>query len=117
MTKFPGGGLEIGEGTVDCLKRELMEELRAEIEVNEHIYTTDFFQPSAFDANTQVLSIYYSFNLKSYDSSKFSNEIFDFKNKTDNDISFRWVEIDRLDINDFTFPIDRIVAEKILLNG
>ena len=23
MTKFPGGGLHFGEGTVDCLKREL----------------------------------------------------------------------------------------------
>ena len=26
-TKFPGGGLEFGEGTRDCLKRELKEEV------------------------------------------------------------------------------------------
>ena len=26
-TKFPGGGLEFGEGTRDCLKREFMEEM------------------------------------------------------------------------------------------
>ena len=25
-TKFPGGGMEFGEGTRDCLKREFMEE-------------------------------------------------------------------------------------------
>ena len=26
-TKFPGGGLEFGEGTRDCLAREFMEEM------------------------------------------------------------------------------------------
>ena len=31
MTKFPGGGLKPGEGTIDCLKRECREELDQEI--------------------------------------------------------------------------------------
>ena len=26
MMKFPGGGLEFGEGTIDCLRRECMED-------------------------------------------------------------------------------------------
>ena len=47
-TKFPGGGLEFGEGTRDCLKREFMEEMGLKVEVGEHLYTTDFFQMSAF---------------------------------------------------------------------
>ena len=25
ITKFPGGGLEFGEGTIDCIKREFIE--------------------------------------------------------------------------------------------
>lgn len=58
IVKFPGGGLEWGEGTRDCLIREWKEELDIDIEVKEHFYTTDFFQPSAFDAS-QVISIYY----------------------------------------------------------
>lgn len=58
VVKFPGGGLEWGEGLKDALKREWMEELGLEIEVLEHVYTTDFFQPSAFD-QSQVISIYY----------------------------------------------------------
>lgn len=58
-TKFPGGGLEFGEGTLDCMRREWMEELSQEIEVVEHIYTTDFFQISAFDDRSQIISIYY----------------------------------------------------------
>ena len=58
VVKFPGGGLNWGEGTVDCLKREWKEELNLEIAVTGHFYTTDFFQASAFD-DSQVISIYY----------------------------------------------------------
>ena len=58
-TKFPGGGLEFGEGTRDCLKREFMEEMNLAVEVGEHLYTTDFFQLSAFNPDHQILSIYY----------------------------------------------------------
>lgn len=59
ITKFPGGGLEFGEGTRDCLKREFMEEMGLNIEVGDHIYTTDFFQLSAFNKEHQIISIYY----------------------------------------------------------
>ena len=31
ITKFPGGGLEFGEGTIDCLKREMVEETGQEL--------------------------------------------------------------------------------------
>src|SRR5579859_3254490 len=58
-TKFPGGGLEFGEGTRDCLKREFKEEMDLEVEVTDHLYTTDFFQMSAFNPEHQIISIYY----------------------------------------------------------
>src|SRR5471030_532993 len=58
FTKFPGGGLEFGEGTIEGLKREFIEECNAEIEVIGHFYTTDFFVKSAFN-NSQVVSVYY----------------------------------------------------------
>ena len=35
LTKFPGGGLEFGEGTRDCLKREFKEEMDLEVEVGD----------------------------------------------------------------------------------
>lgn len=47
-TKFCGGGLEKGEGTIDCLKREFMEEMQLHVDVTSHLYTTDFYQESAF---------------------------------------------------------------------
>ena len=36
-SKFPGGGLEFGEGTRDCLKREFMEEMDLKVEVGDHL--------------------------------------------------------------------------------
>jgi ADP-ribose pyrophosphatase YjhB (NUDIX family) len=33
FSKFPGGGLEFGEGVMDCIHREAIEELGQEIEV------------------------------------------------------------------------------------
>lgn len=59
FTKFPGGGLELGEGTRDGLKREFLEELNLKVEIGDHIYTTDIYQQSAFNRAHQILSIYY----------------------------------------------------------
>ncbi|MFD2146875.1 NUDIX domain-containing protein [Mucilaginibacter antarcticus] len=42
FTKFPGGGLEYGEGLIDGLKREFVEECDVKIDVLSHYYTTDF---------------------------------------------------------------------------
>lgn len=59
FTKFPGGGVEYGEGLADALKRELMEEGNIEVEEMRHFYTTDFFQQSAFNPADQIISVYY----------------------------------------------------------
>src|SRR3989304_9360768 len=64
MTKFPGGGLKFGEGTIDCLKRECMEELNQEIEILAHFYTTDYFQEAWYFENHQLISIYYLAKIK-----------------------------------------------------
>ncbi|MBP6313856.1 MAG: NUDIX domain-containing protein, partial [Flavobacteriales bacterium] len=59
ITKFPGGGLEYGEGLMDCLIREIKEEIGVDALDLEHFYTTDFFQQSAFHATPmQVISVY-----------------------------------------------------------
>ncbi|HTK18679.1 MAG TPA: NUDIX domain-containing protein, partial [Mucilaginibacter sp.] len=58
FTKFPGGGLEYGEGMTDGLKREFVEECNLDIEIINHFYTTDFFVKSAFN-ESQIISVYY----------------------------------------------------------
>lgn len=105
FTKFPGGGLEFGEGTIDCLKRECREELGQEIEVTGHFYTTDFFQLSAFNEKHQLLSIYYLMKtVEPYRENLApagSGEI------------FRWIRVKELNAGMFRFPIDKKVAEML----
>ncbi len=113
ITKFPGGGLEFGEGTIDCLKRELVEETGQEIEVLEHIYTTDFFQPALHHPNIQVISIYYRAKFKEKIRFKISGKAFDFTDLKEGKQSFRWKPVKELQKNDLSLPIDKKVLEII----
>jgi len=110
FSKFPGGGLEFGEGLIDGLKREFIEECYAEIEVLSHFYTTDFFEKSAFN-DSQIISVYYLVKEKSPLKLVFKTKIYDFD--TDGDIlqAFRWVKIEDLSIDEITFKTDKKVAE------
>jgi len=110
MTKFPGGGLEFGEGPIDCLRREMMEECNQEIEVISHFYTTDFFQKALFYDDCQLISIYYLARLKGDVAFKVSNVPFDFDEMINGNQSFRWVPYNQVIPDEFTFPIDKHVA-------
>lgn len=113
ISKFPGGGLEFGEGTADCLKRELMEETGQEIEIIEHLYTTDFFQAALHNPNIQVISIYYLAKFKDKIHFKISQKAFDFKELKDGNQSFRWIAIKELKKNDLSLPIDKKMVDII----
>lgn len=109
MTKFPGGGLDYGEGTIDCLKREFEEEHIGEITAVEHFYTTDFFQPALFFEATQLLSIYYRVEMDGDNDFPLSDEVLA-TSTTDNQ-KLRWTSIAHLQPEALTFPIDRVVAQ------
>ena len=113
ITKFPGGGLEFGEGTLDAIKREMIEETNTQVEVVEHFYTTDFFQVSAFNPKSQVISIYYIIKTVSSLNTKISYLPFDFNEHKEGAISFRWLPLDTITEKDFTFPIDKKVAQML----
>jgi 8-oxo-dGTP diphosphatase len=114
MTKFPGGGLHFGEGTIDCLKREFREECNGqEIENIHHFYTTDFYQEALFYQNHQLISIYYIADLKAPLRFKISKKAFDFTEMENGSQSFRWANINFLNLSDLSFPIDKFVAEKL----
>lgn len=113
MTKFPGGGLEFGEGTIDCIKREAREEFGQEIEVIDHFYTTDIFQVSAFNPNEQLISIYYRIRFTTPARFKISERLYDFTN-VEGAQAFRWIPLGELSAEAMTFPIDKVVAEKLV---
>jgi 8-oxo-dGTP pyrophosphatase MutT (NUDIX family) len=109
--KFPGGGLEFGEGTRKCLQREFYEELGIHIEVGEHAYTTDFFQESKFNSSEQIISIYY-----------WIDEIIDLDIQVLNEqlmsnqqgvLKLHWLDLCALD--QLELPIDQYFIQRILL--
>ena len=114
MTKFPGGGLELGEGSIDCLKREAIEEFGQSIEIIKHFYTTDFYQKALFYDNCQLISIYYKAQFCDPIRFKISAKPFDFPEKVNGSQSFRWKSIADLNVGDVTFSIDKRVVEMLI---
>jgi 8-oxo-dGTP pyrophosphatase MutT (NUDIX family) len=119
-TKFPGGGLEFGEGTRDCLRREFMEELNLEVEVTEHIYTTDFFQMSAFTPDQQIIAIYYFVKPLAPIMAPLRDRPFAFDERqmeiyrsTGETETFRMIEWTDFSGDAVTLPIDKVVADMV----
>ncbi|NUM32654.1 MAG: NUDIX domain-containing protein [Bacteroidetes bacterium] len=112
FTKFPGGGLEFGEGLADGLRREIMEELNLEIEIIEHFYTTDFFQQSHFFKNEQVISVYYL--IKIIDCPQKSSFPIESIQNPNHKLTFFWQKIEDLKNEILTFPIDKHVGKMIM---
>lgn len=122
ITKFPGGGLEFGEGTRDCLQREFMEELNLKVETGEHIYTTDYFQLSAFNPEHQIISIYYIAKALEKINILLRNKPFDpiaigfdeqqlkVYEATKETETFRFIDWNDFSSESVTLPIDKIVA-------
>ena len=103
LVKFPGGGLEYGEGVLECLHREFDEELNVKIDIVEHFYTQENFLVSRFRENEQLLTIYYIVNITNEEDFLILDPCIE---KTE------WMEIDRPD-NPFPLPIDKIVIDKL----
>lgn len=116
-TKFCGGGLEKGEGTIDCLKREFIEEMNLRINVEEHIYTTDFYQQSAFNPAHQIISIYYLVKPLEEITAPLRQEAFQFDeaqlkvyDAAGEIETFRFIDWDQFSEASVTLPIDKVVA-------
>lgn len=113
-TKFPGGGLEFGEGPKACCEREAREELGQEIEVLEHLYTTDFFVRSAFYPSHQVLAVYYRARLIEAPRFLVATEPH-MHNSSSQVESFRWVSRVKLLSGGLSFAADQIALQHLNL--
>lgn len=98
LIKLPGGGLEFGEGVIDCLHREFAEELNIRICNIRHLYTQEDFVASRFRAHEQLLTIYYLVDIE--DEHNLEIMCPGIK-KTE------WVSLD--EENPFVLPVDKIV--------
>ena len=102
LVKLPGGGLEFGEGTLECLHRELAEELNLKIEIVEHFYTQEDFLISKFRKNEQLLTIYYQVNILNLDELEILDESIE---------KVKWISLQ--EENPLQLPIDKIVFQKL----
>ena len=119
ITKLPGGGLEIGEGTRDGLAREFMEEANLEVRVGDHFYTTDFFQISAFNHTDQIISIYYYVHADDTHKVIAKEKAFDFLPEQVADVKgtaehLRWIPLNALNEAMMTLPIDKVVIKMLI---
>ncbi len=103
LMKLPGGGLEYGEGVLDCLHREFEEELNAKIRIVEHLYTQEDFQVSRFRANEQLLTIYYVAEILDETDFLILDPCIE---------KVEWLPVDTEE-NPFPLPIDRIAFERL----
>ena len=102
LIKLPGGGLEFGEGTIECLHREFAEELNLKIEVLEHLYTQEDFLVSRFRENEQLLTIYYTVNILNLEDLNILDDSIE---------NVKWISLH--EENPLPLPIDKIVFQKL----
>ncbi len=103
LMKLPGGGLEFGEGLLDCLHREFEEELNVKINVLGHLYTQEEFLISRFRSNEQLLTVYYLVEIIDENEFLIIDPCIE---------KIEWIPIDT-DENPFPLPTDKIVFEKL----
>lgn len=103
LVKLPGGGLEYGEGTMECLHRELKEELNLRVKNVEHFYTQEAFLKSKFNENEQLLTIYYLAEIEDETELKILEPSIE---------KVEWKSL-KLSENPFVLPVDRLVFEKL----
>lgn len=100
LLKFPGGGLELGEGVLECLQRELEEELNLKTTNIVHLYTQEDFIASKFRDHEQLLSIYYQVEMVDENNLLIMDPCIE---------KIEWISLD--DENPFPLPVDQTAFE------
>lgn len=101
LMKFPGGGLEFGESVLECVQRELEEELNITVKNIEHLYTQEDFLVSKFRSSEQLLTIYYLADMVDENELLIMDPCIE---------KIEWVSLESEE-NPFPLPIDQIVFD------
>jgi len=113
-TKFPGGGLEFGEGIEDCLIREFIEETGNTVKVKELFYINKELVPSIFKNKSQLICIYYFVKAKGKFEIKEKPNEFEFEDYAETIDGFRWIPLENLKLKMFELPTDKMVVKQLI---
>jgi 8-oxo-dGTP diphosphatase len=101
--KFPGGGVDLGEGTIDAVIREFMEELDLKVDVIRHLYTSDHFVQSAFRPEYQVIAVYYLVRAADISSIRIREQDI---------LGIEWLDLSAVSVGKPSFSLDRKAMEE-----
>jgi 8-oxo-dGTP diphosphatase len=111
MLKLPGGGLEYGEGTRECLIREFMEELNVTVKIEQLLHVTENFIQSAFRKDEQIIAVHY--RVSCADTLESMHTVQPTKLGGDNTHLFEWRTLDQLLLTELTFEMDKQALAKL----
>ncbi|HCD67402.1 MAG TPA: NUDIX hydrolase [Bacteroidetes bacterium] len=111
MLKLPGGGLELGEGTKECLVREFKEELDVTVKIEQLLHVTENFIQSAFRKDEQIIAVHY--RVSSADTIDNMHTVQPTKLGGDNIHLFEWRTLDQLLLTELTFDMDKQALAKL----
>jgi 8-oxo-dGTP diphosphatase len=107
FTKFPGGGVEFGEGLHDALMRECREELQIDVTVKKLVYVNEFHQPSLFDKEQQLVAFYFHIESEQWKHIEHGQHTIPL---TEPGEKHRWIHKADISQDMLTFPVDKKVA-------
>lgn len=115
FSKFPGGGLKLGETPQDCLIREFKEEIGLAIRPGSLFFTPDFLVRNHFRQGEQVIVLYYwveAINNQDLKELKLGSKNLESLAET-NTIWHEWVSLNDFTSSHLTFPADQAAAEAL----
>jgi 8-oxo-dGTP diphosphatase len=109
LNKFPGGGLELGEGLLECIHREIAEEfLSSEKLAYSHFFTPTEYFASRFKPQEQLLLNYFT------NSTEADEQQWSLIPNDANLLGMQWLELKAENAQWFTLQSDRDAFLKLL---
>ena len=102
LNKFPGGGLELGEGLLECIYREIDEEFQESEHLSyRHLFTPTECFASRFKPNEQLLLTYFTSQALA------KEELWKLIPGDKNLLGMKWLELKAENAEWFTLESDR----------
>ena len=109
---LPGGYVELGETTEEAVKRELVEEIRKEVIVENYLGVVENYFINKYNKKMHEISFYYLINFIDNDFDEVDFTLIENDKGHNIKLDFKWIDINNLD----NFDIRPSFLKKIINN-